>query len=169
MDDLQANLLRAQMVVEASANLGTKETSRNSGPQIDAWLRRVHRQPGAPWCVAFAWCMLDDACDRRGLHNPLQPVAGGHLLMHMAKDHRAWSDRPVVGCIFGIDHGVDDVTHAKLSHVGIVVSVGEGGVLHTIEGNTNTAGGREGNCVAEKTRPTYTISLGYLDPVKLFP
>jgi hypothetical protein len=171
MDDLQANLLRAQMVVEASANLGTKETSRNSGQQIDAWLRRVHRQPGAPWCVAFAWCMLDDACDRRGLHNPLQPVAGGHLLMRMAKDHRAWDDVPVAGSIFGINHGVDDMGN-HLSHVGIVVGVEhrkDGTHVHTIEGNTNAAGGREGNCVAEKERPAYTLTLGYLDPAKLFP
>lgn len=36
-------------------------------------------------------------------------------------------------------------------HAGIVTRV-EGDVFHTIEGNTNSSGGREGDSVAEKTR-----------------
>ena len=161
------NRLTDQIIREARKYIGVKETSHNSGTHIDDWLRRVQRQPGATWCVAFAWCMLDDACDALHLHNPLQPVAGGHLLMRMAKDHRAWTSEPGPGFIFGVDHGVSETTGAHLSHVGIVVEV-DGDQLRTIEGNTNAAGSREGNCVTAKTRRVEECTLGFLDPGRLF-
>lgn len=154
--------LTQQIIIEARKYIGVIETSHNSGPYIDAWLRRVHRQPGEPWRAAFAWCMLDDACDSLGLHNPLPPVAGGHLLMRMAMDHCAWMNEPGPGFLFGVDHGVDE--HGNhLSHVGIVVGL-DGDALRTVEGNTNATGSREGNCVAARARHSEVITLGYLDP-----
>lgn len=39
-----------------------------------------------------------------------------------------------------------------MGHAGIVEKV-EGDVIHTIEGNTNEIGSREGDCVARKRRP----------------
>jgi hypothetical protein len=37
-------------------------------------------------------------------------------------------------------------------HAGLVISVAQDGSFHTIEGNTNSTGGREGDTVAEKIR-----------------
>lgn len=154
--------LTQQIVVEARKYLGVREVGHNSGPQIDVWLARVRRRPGDAWCVAFAWCMLDDACKALGIVDRLPPVAGGYLLMRMAKELRAWTNQPRPGLLFGIDHG-RNATGNHLSHVGIVTDV-RGGVLQTIEGNTNEEGSREGNCVAARARSSEIITLGYLDP-----
>lgn len=160
------NILTRQIIVEAEKHIGVREVGHNDGPEVSAWLARVNRQPGAPWCAAFAWCMLDDACRALGLTNPLKPVAGVHLLLRMAREQRAWTDDPGPGYIFGIDHGVDKLTNMRLGHCGIVVEVTPSG-LTTVEGNTNEAGGREGNCVAIKTRKLWACSLGFLDPGRL--
>jgi len=154
--------LEQQIIAEARKYVGVHEVGHNSGPQVDVWLERVRRRPGDAWCVAFAWCMLDDACRALGLDNHMPPVAGGYLLMRTAKDFRAWTDRPRPGLLFGIDHGKNAAGN-HLSHVGIVADVRDG-VLHTIEGNTNVDGSREGNCVAARTRRPEVITLGYLDP-----
>jgi hypothetical protein len=157
------NVLTDQIVHEARLHVGVKEVGRNDGPEVRAWLARVKRKPPAPWCAAFAWSMVDDACKALELTNPLKPVAGVHLMIHMARELRAWTSEPCPGFVFAIDHGVDKVTRARLGHCGIVVEVGP---MHltTIEGNTNEAGSREGNCVALKTRRISECTLGYLDP-----
>lgn len=158
------NDLTLAIVKEARKHIGVKETAHNSGPYIDDWLLRVRRKPGNPWCVAFAWCMLDDACASLGivLRAYLPPVAGGHLMIQMAKERKAWTDVPGPGFIFAIDHGTSG-GGARLSHVGIVVEL-DGDRMRTIEGNTNEAGSREGNCVAAKSRLVSEATLGFLDP-----
>lgn len=158
------NRLTKQIVDEARKWIGTKEIGYNDGPEVRAWLKRVNRREGAPWCAAFAWCMLDDACAALGVRNPIEPVAGVHLFRQLGKEHRAWTVEPGAGYVFFIDHGIKD--GRKLGHCGIVVDVGPKSLV-TIEGNTNEAGSREGNAVAVKTRRIGEISLGYLDPGKL--
>ena len=155
------NLLTQQIIVEAQKHVGVKEVAWNSGPEIDAWLARVRSKPGAPWCAAFAWCMLDDACAALALVNPLHPTAGVFTLFGAAKDQHVATATPGPGFIFGIDHGLDSNGH-HLGHCGIVCEVAP---LHlvTVEGNTNEAGSREGNCVALKTRRIAECTLGYLD------
>ena len=156
------NQLTQQVIIEAHKWTGVKEVGHNSGPHIDEWLRRVHCAPGAPWCAAFAWSMLEDACEALGLTNPLLPTAGVFTLIARAKAAGAWTTEAGPGYIFGIDHGVGtDGQH--LGHCGIVCEVGP---LHlvTIEGNTNEAGSREGNAVVLKTRRIDEPTLGYLDP-----
>ncbi len=152
------NRLTNQVVTEAHRYIGTKETSRNSGPHIDNWLRRVQSEPGKAWCAAFAWCMLDDAIHALGLRNYLPPTAGVHKLFERAHQHHCWWTEPGPGMIFGIDHG------GGLGHCGIVIEVEGDGTLATIEGNTNEAGSREGNAVAVKTRKVAECTLGFLDP-----
>jgi hypothetical protein len=75
----------------------------------------------------------------------------------LAKGLGFWTNEPVPGAVFGIGH-----PNGK-SHVGIVVSVGAFSVV-TIEGNTNEAGSREGNCVRQRSREIADIDLGYWDP-----
>lgn len=160
------NLLTDRIVHEAAKHIGVKEVGRNDGPEVREWLRRVNRFPPAPWCAAFAWCMLDDACKALGIRHPIEPVAGVHLFAQLAKEKHAWTDVPGPGFIFFIDHGRDAHGY-RLGHCGIVIELHANGTLSTIEGNTNEAGGREGDCVAVKTRMESEITLGYLDPGKL--
>jgi hypothetical protein len=154
------NRLTHQVIEEAHRHIGVREVTRNSGPEIDGWLRRVGQKPGAPWCAAFAWCILDDAIKALGCTNHLPPSASVHKLFERAHQHRAWCDEPGPGYVFGIDHG------RGLGHCGIVLDVDETH-LATIEGNTNEAGSREGNAVVVKSRNALECTLGYLDPSML--
>jgi hypothetical protein len=112
--------------------------------------------------------MLDDACKALGLENTFPQVAGTHLLMQMARERKAWTKEPGPGFLFGIDHGKDKHGY-RLGHCGIVIGyLPDAGTLETVEGNTNEAGSREGNAVAVKHRKASDITIGYLDPGKLF-
>ena len=99
------NLITERLIVEAHKDIGVCEATRNSGPEIDGWLRRVGQKPGAPWCAAWAWCKLDDAIKAIGYTNHLPPTASVHRLFELAHQHHAWWPQPGPGCIFGIDHG----------------------------------------------------------------
>jgi hypothetical protein len=60
------------------------------------------------------------------------------------------------GNIFIMDHG------NWKGHTGIVKTTGNG-YIHTIEGNTNIAGSREGLGVTEIQRKINTINAGFID------
>ena len=161
------NKITHQVVVEALKHVGVKEVGKNDGPEVRAWLKRVFRRPGNPWCAAFAWCMLDDACRALELTNPIPATAGVHLLCQRAKIAKAWTDEPGPGFIGLHDSGVSKATGAKLGHCGIVIEVGEHHCLG-VEGNTDEAGAREGQGVFEKPRKLDFWGLGFVDPGRLF-
>ena len=60
------NLLTSELVKRARKWIGHTETAKNYSPQICVWLRNVHILQPAPWCAAFAWCMLDESCRELG-------------------------------------------------------------------------------------------------------
>jgi hypothetical protein len=60
------------------------------------------------------------------------------------------------GMIFIMDHG------GGLGHTGLVESV-QGGLITTIEGNTNTALSREGGGVYRLSRKLVEINKGFID------
>ena len=151
------NRLTQQLIIEAHKHIGICETSYNSGPEIDEWLRRVHSEPGKSWCMALAWCKLDDAIKALGMTNPMPPTASVHRFFQMAHQFHAWWSEPGPGYIFGIDHG-----NGK-GHAGIVLDVA-GDDLATYEGNTNKAGEREGKWALVRNRKASECTLGYLDP-----
>jgi hypothetical protein len=151
------NLLTQEVINQAKKWIGHKETAPNDSTQIREWLKRCGINKPVPWCSAFAWSMVDDASSRVLVANPVTPYAGGRNLLSKAKELGFWTNEPVPGAVFGIGH-----PNGK-SHVGIVVSVGAFSVV-TIEGNTNEAGSREGNCVRQRSREIADIDLGYWDP-----
>lgn len=155
------NRLTHEIVTRARSWLGHTETAPNYSPQIAVWLRNVKVLQPAPWCAAFAWSMLSESCRELGLVNPVRPTASAHRLLAEGDRLRARSSEPGPGFLFGIDHG------AGKGHCGIVVEV-DGDSVHTIEGNTNAAGSREGNCVAAHVRKVADCTLGFLDPSMLF-
>jgi len=159
--------LQQQIVLEARQSVGVLEVGHNDGPEVREWLRRVGRRPGNPWCAAFAWCKLDDACSALGLSNPVPETAGVHLLATRARARGALVYSPGVGFLCFHDSG-HSAEGAHLGHCGVVVEVGDDGRVRTVEGNTNEAGSREGDCVAEKWRRADYWGLGYLDPTRLF-
>jgi hypothetical protein len=155
------NRLTHEILVQARKWIGHTETAPNYSPQICIWLRNAHVLFPAPWCAAFAWGMLDDACRELGLRNPVRPTASAHKLLTEGDRLGARSTEPGPGYLFGVDHG------GGKGHCGIVVEV-DGDAVCSIEGNTNAAGSREGNCVATHRRKIADCSLGFLDPGSLF-
>lgn len=139
----------------ASTQVGVRETSRNSGLEVDVYLHSVRLPPGFAWCAAFVhWC-FDHGSASLGEPNPCPRTAGALRLRSLCP--KAWQrEEPEPGDVFVIDHG-----HG-LGHVGFVEQVHEDGTLQTIEGNTSGEGAREGDGVYRRKRRRDEITKGYL-------
>lgn len=151
----------------ATMSVGVREQPRNSnrGPQVDEYLRRAGVMPGYSWCCAFMYWCFDEAAKQRGVANPMVKTAGclDHWNRCRAAGARRLSaaeaiQRPSLvtpGMMFIISHG------GGLGHTGIVEKV-EGGLFHTIEGNTDASRTREGGGVYRLVRKVAEINLGYI-------
>ena len=150
--------VREEALRVALSQVGVRETSRNSGPEVDAYLSSVGLGPGYSWCCAFVhWCFEVGAASVN-LPNPCPHTAGALKLWSMSPQEAKWGpkDEPEPGDVFVIDHG-----HG-LGHVGFVVELDQAGDLVTVEGNTNPGGSREGDGVYRRTRRREEINRGYL-------
>lgn len=151
----------AQKALElAIARIGAQENpiGSNWGYPVQEWLGRVHIHQPAPWCMAFAWSMVDDACLELGLLNPL-PCTGGVMDMNRLCINRKGLlvTFPEPGDIFLMDLG------KGLGHCGFVHTVYDDHVkLKTIDGNTNANGGREGFEVEYKDRHQGKPIIAYI-------
>ncbi len=138
----------------------------NSGPEVDEYLRRVNILPGNSWCCAFVYWCFDEAAKKMGRSNPVVKTAG--CLDHWNKSPSRGAVRiPAAqavgnpelvrsGMIFIMDHG------KGLGHTGLVESAA-GGLLTTLEGNTDASKTREGGGVYRLTRKVTEINKGYID------
>lgn len=145
----------------------------NRGPEIDRWLRMVGKDParGAwAWCAAFVCgCTYDayqenfNAAGNVGPFDPkLLPIpmtAGVHMLWGQTPIERRTI--PKAGAVFIIDKGVSPKTGQRIGHTGFVVAV-DGSRIHTIEGNTDGGGSRDGDGVYKRIRWISDIK-GFLD------
>lgn len=156
---------RAIIAAVAAEYLGTHETNKNRGPHLEEFWKATRYPEGAddrqPWCSAFVTFCVREA-DRRSPDLALRippTFAAVAEWMDWAHDKRTGcltftpteiqlrKYTPVAGDIISF------LPH--LSHIGIVASDYAGGssaVIQTIEGNTNSAGSREGDGVYRKTR-----------------
>lgn len=134
-----ADLVTGALTV-AGTQLGQKENGPNTGPMVDKYLESVDQLPGVPWCAAFVhWC-FQQAANAIEMLNPCPKTAGALRLWEFAPDI-AKVRTPARGAIFVMDHGKGH------GHVGLVETVNGGGLIETIEGNTNRGGSREGDSV----------------------
>lgn len=139
----------------AITQIGEEEKPRGSnwGEPVKTYLASVGIAFPASWCMAFVYWVFREAAKAVGTKTPLLKT-GGVL--------KAWQKAPAAvkitdpqpGDIFIQDHG-----HG-LGHTGIVERV-EGEYVHTIEGNTNDTGSREGYEVCRRVRKKSSI-IGYL-------
>jgi len=155
------------VIIHAMMSVGVREQPRNSnrGPQVDVFLQRAGVMPGYAWCCAFMYWCFDEAAHERKVVNPMVKTAG--CLDHWNRCRTAGARRidankavqnPSIvtpGMMFVISHG------GGLGHTGIIESV-EGGLLRTIEGNTDASRTREGGGVYRLTRKVGEINLGYI-------
>jgi hypothetical protein len=165
-----SQLLKA-VLVQAASQVGVLEQPKNSnsGPKVDEYLKRAGvplNLPAEkkPWCCAFVYWCFDEAAREEGRANPMVKTAG--CLDHWNRAGaarriaaaRAVDDPALVepGMIFIMDHG------GGRGHTGLVERVA-GGLLHTIEGNTDASRTREGGGVYRLTRKMAEINTGYID------
>lgn len=98
--------------------------------------------------MAFMYWCTKEASMQLGIENPLFKTAGVLAMYNKKKDLVV--TRPQPGDIFIMDYGKGQ------GHTGIVEKV-EKNLIHTIEGNTNDEGSREGYEVCRKQRKRNTI------------
>lgn len=140
----------------ARTQLGVHEDpgNKNTGPQVDEYLKAVGLGPGYSWCMAFVYWCYKQAASQLAVDNPLAKTGGvldqwNRRRLHFSQVH------PLPGDIFIMDFG------KGMGHTGLVTKV-EGVWIYTIEGNSNDEGSREGYEVCERRRSIVTINKGYL-------
>lgn len=136
--------LADEIIKQAGSQLGvTEATGHNDGQAVETYLKSVGLGKGYAWCLAFVYWCTKQAALKLGLVNPLKATGG--VLDEWQSGRGIHLSVPEQGCIF-IMH------HPEGYHTGIVTGVFADGSLHTIEGNTNSNGSREGTSVLRKTR-----------------
>lgn len=139
--------LSTLILEEARSQIGQKENplGSNWGHPVKDYLASVGINFPASWCMAFVYWCFNEALKKSGVNNPLVKTGGVlNQWFHISGKYK--STKPVPGSIFIMDFG------GGLGHTGIVESV-VGNDLHTIDGNTNDTGGREGIEVCRRVRP----------------
>ncbi len=134
--------------------IGKEEIPRGSnwGEHVEKYLKSVGINFPASWCMAFVYWCFDEAAHKLSVPNPLFRTGG--VLAQWNNSIKAHTTIPKPGEIFILDFG------KGLGHTGIIEKV-EDATLHTVEGNTNDTGSREGYEVCRKIRPAVKMK-GYL-------
>ncbi|MEN2416383.1 CHAP domain-containing protein [Flavobacterium mesophilum] len=136
----------AQKTLEiAIAQIGVEEIPKysNSGPEVEIYLKSVGLTKGYSWCMAFIYWCTQNASAQTNLKNPLKKTGG--VLDQYNSSRFLVQKSPMVGDIFILDLG------KGLGHTGIIEKIA-GNIIHTIEGNTNDSGSREGYKVCRRKR-----------------
>lgn len=142
-DVIARNGAISRLLTIAQSQLGVREaTGNNDGVQVEKYLAYVGFKKGNPWCAGFvSWCF-----GQAGYGAP----------------RTAWSPalfppkrlvfEPSPAMVFGIYFE----SLKRIGHCGLVESTRDG-IVYTIEGNSNSEGGREGNGVFRRLRHKRTI------------
>jgi hypothetical protein len=136
----------AAMITMASSQLGYSETGNN-----DTAFGRWYGLNNQPWCAIFiSWAAAKSGCGKVIPKHAYTPAGAAWF-----KSRKQWGNKPRVGAIVYYDtSGL-----GRISHVGVVDKVFSDGSWTSIEGNTNSAGSREGRVVRRQKRRT-TGKLG---------
>jgi len=146
--------ISSQSLWFADKLVGVEEQPKgsNSGPQVNAFLKSVGLPPGEPWCMAFVYYCVSNACHQLNLPCPLIETGGvmdqWERTQARKMPNRDSAVKPGDVFIMRFAHGT--------GHTGFVELV-KGGLIQTIEGNTNEDGSREGYEVARRSRPISSI------------
>lgn len=141
----------------ATTQVDIKEEKGNKGQEVRRYLKAVGLGEGYPWCMAFVYWCTQLAAERLKINNPLVKTASvldQYNRTSLRKIPKTAGAAIKPGDIFVMDFGGGE------GHTGFVEKV-EGSIVHTIEGNTNDDGSREGYEVARRTR-TITGMKGFI-------
>ncbi len=166
-NDLAGSASLAQLALQtALSQLGVSEhpVGSNSGPMVNEYLKSVGLNPGYAWCQAFVhWC-YEQAAEQARENNPVIKTAGVQdcwnrtaVQFKITKEEALKSPellKPGYQFILSFGKGA--------GHTGMVESM-DGQTIHTIEGNSNTNGSREGyEVVRHKRNLTDPFLLGFI-------
>jgi hypothetical protein len=148
------NSMVAEAVAIATRYVGEEEVPRGSnwGPFVRRCLASVGIGFAAPWCNAFVYLVYQEAAEKARWVNPV--VRTGHVVTGWNKTKGTKvPGSEIVKLPTVLQPGDQFIMRFKngLGHTGIITEV-KGRRIHTIEGNTNNAGGREGFGVLRKVR-----------------
>lgn len=142
----------------AKSYIGMKEKPNNGG-FTDAGFERMMRKEGE-WQTGWAWCAcFAQVCCYVGLTkenfaklDPLLTPSVMRTYNNLLKAGYNVSKEPKAGTLV-FWQLYKDGKPTPFGHIGICSDTKvAAGFFPTVEGNTNAAGSREGDCVAEKTR-----------------
>lgn len=134
-------LLRA-----ARATIGWREEAPNDAPFIRTWLAAVGVHKPAPWCMAGVYAWFQAAAEACGVSNPCPRTASSQTFWAAVPEHQRHHE-PLPGDVAAFRSVTDHARgHVALVEYNLVTLPGH---VHTIEGNSNAAGSRNGDRVAE--------------------
>lgn len=157
--------LKDQALATAQTQVGQKENpiGSNWGHPVQDYLLSVGIGFAASWCMSFVYWCFEHAAVQSGVPNPLTKTGGVLAQWNTQLKARIiplenQNPHEVLqpGDIMIIKEG------PTLGHTGIVESIDADGTIHTIEGNTDTNGSREGYEVARRTRHWKSPLIGFL-------
>ena len=148
-------LPQSRITLIYTSQIGVVEaTGRNDGKQVEAYLKAVNLGKGYPWCAAFVkWCFV-----QLGTKNKINAMAlscdrPGHYVYFKGNKIRT----PQPGDVFTLYYA----KLKRIGHTGFFDKDVNGKIYRSVEGNTNSAGSREGDGVYIKYRSykaTYSIN-----------
>lgn len=164
-DPFLARVLQTASAEEAK-HVREHPKNSNRGPEVDSYVASTGAPMGSSWCCAFVYWCFDQSAKAMGRANPMVRTAGCLTHWEQAKQKGAKCvpaekavENPALvqsGMVFIMDHG------AGMGHTGLVEKV-NGGVLTTIEGNTDASKTREGGGVYRLVRKIGDINKGFID------
>jgi len=149
----------APLIVEIAKNeIGVEEIDgTNKGVRVNEYKAATNLPPNEswPWCAAFVDWVVREAMkigvakgERYTFKRPTTAGAWALEKWSLAQDSSTWTKKPHRGDILP-----GDIIIFKFSHVGFAISKPDkNGNLLTCEGNTDSAGSREGGGVFRKQR-----------------
>lgn len=144
----------AEKIVEiAKKEVGTEEIEgTNCGPRVNVYKSATNLPPHEawPWCAAFVDWVVQQAMIGGEYTFKRPTTAGAWDLEHwsLAQDESTQTKKPTHG---DIEPG--DIVIFRFSHVGIATTKPDiNGMVGSVEGNTDSAGSREGGGVFAKRR-----------------
>ncbi|MDY6986922.1 MAG: peptidoglycan-binding domain-containing protein [Thermodesulfobacteriota bacterium] len=126
---------------------------QNKGPWVRLYMEG-HEGASWPWCAGFACFILKQACETLSVSLPIATSFSCDFLAASAKEKGIFLQESQISKKKQIAPGsffLNRRTSTDWVHTGIVLKAEES-YFHTIEGNTNDEGSREGYEVCRRTR-----------------
>jgi hypothetical protein len=144
----QSYQLRDNIQKTYNSQIGVRElTGKNDGPQVEKYLSYVWLKKGQPWCAAFvSWTFYQNGVKKARSGGCVGLMEQGIVIYKGAKvlPNKA---PPLHGDVFFIWYANKN----RVAHTGFIDEWGDD-IVTTVEGNTNSAGSREGDGVYRKKR-----------------